>query len=433
MRKLKQEIKERIDMINRGEIPEGYKKTKVGIIPVDWEVKKLKDISNINSKSLDNSVDKNCMFYYYDLSCVDNGNIKHPNEKISFNSLPSRARRIFNTNDILMSTVRPYLKGFAKASFETSDCICSTGFAVISSKNINDIDLIYQNLFSYEIEKQINSLLVGSNYPAINNKDVQNLKIPYSTKQYERKAIGKILSTWDNAMALKEKLLEQKKQQKKGLMQNLLTGKVRLPGFDGEWKKVELGDIVECYNSKSLEKYFNQETGLKVISIGNYSVDGTYIDKGILVELNEETKKYVLNKNDLAMVLNDKTKEGRIIGRVLLIDEDNKYIFNQRTARLVVNNELVLSKYLYYLINSDEFHRKIFSISQGGTQIYINIKPLLRLNTRIPGLLEQESISNFLDAMSKEIKLLEKELEALKEQKKGLMQLLLTGKVRVKV
>jgi type I restriction enzyme S subunit len=225
---MQQEIRERIDMIRRGDIPLGYKKTSVGVIPDNWNVKKIGDISKINLLSLSSDTANDYEFYYYDLSSIDEGKINHPNIKTKYSESPSRARRIFRRNDILMSTVRPNLKGFAKIDFDAEDCVSSTGFAVITVNDEDDFDFLYHNLFSYNIEQQINSLLVGSNYPAINNEDVENLCIPYISIKSEQQKIAAILSTWDKAIELKEKLIAQKQVQKKGLAQNLLTGKIRV-------------------------------------------------------------------------------------------------------------------------------------------------------------------------------------------------------------
>src|SRR5690606_12013993 len=168
-----------------------------------------------------------------------------PDKKIRLSDAPSRAKRLFEKNNILMSTVRPNLQGFTFVDFDTDDCVCSTGFAVVEGKDKSDSMYLYQNLYSEGITNQIKRLLVGSNYPAINGKDVENLKIPYPKDKSERERISYILSTWDNAIDLKGKLIEQKKEQKKGLMENLLTGKVRMPGFEGAWQEVKLGSILK--------------------------------------------------------------------------------------------------------------------------------------------------------------------------------------------
>src|SRR5690606_17465373 len=93
------------------DIKEKYQNTKIGVIPIDWQLKKISDIANVNANNLNANTPINYQFYYYDVSAVDKGKIFHPNEKITFGQAPSRAKRIFQKNDVLMSTVRPNLQG----------------------------------------------------------------------------------------------------------------------------------------------------------------------------------------------------------------------------------------------------------------------------------------------------------------------------------
>ena len=193
-----------------------------------WKKVKLKDIASINKRSLNNKTNDDYEYYYYDLTSVDNGQVTHPAKKIKYKDSPSRARRIFEKSDILMSTVRPNLKGFAYIDFDANDCIASTGFAVISTKRKEESKLVYYHLFSERIETQIKRLLVGSNYPAINIKDVENLQIAYPPTCEERKRVSEIFSIVDNEITLLSKKIFELQLQKKGLMQLLLTGKVRV-------------------------------------------------------------------------------------------------------------------------------------------------------------------------------------------------------------
>ncbi len=161
------------------------------------------------------------------MSSVKSGIIEFPTEKVTFSDSPSRARRILKRDDVIMATVRPNLLGFGYANFDTKYYICSTGFALISHKENSVAQFIYQNLYSRNVESQINKLIVGSNYPAINSSDVQNIKIPYPPFKEQQK-IASILSAVDDKL----KVLSEKKtnyqELKQGLMQQLLTGKIRV-------------------------------------------------------------------------------------------------------------------------------------------------------------------------------------------------------------
>lgn len=204
-----------------------FKDSPLGKIPESWEVVRLGKIADINKNSLSNATSDDYEFKYIDLSAVKTGKIEFPHERIEFSNSPSRARRIIKMDDIIMATVRPNLLGFGHVNFDTENIICSTGFAIISPKENISGQFIYQNLYSKNIESQINKLIVGSNYPAINSSDVQNIKIPLPTLEEQQK-IAAILSSADEKL---EVLAEKKvnyQELKQGLMQQLLTGKIRV-------------------------------------------------------------------------------------------------------------------------------------------------------------------------------------------------------------
>jgi len=183
-------------------------------------------------------------------------------------------------------------------------------------------------------------------------------------------------------------------------------------------------------NGTSLERYFNNQEGYIVISIGNYSTEGNFVETGNYIDrIHSKTlNKFILNKNDLTMILNDKTSVGAIIGRVLLIEADNKYIFNQRTMRLTPKNQ-ILPSFLYYQINCKRTHQDIVNKAKPGTQIYINTDDVIGLNVSLPASKhEQRAIAKALSDIDKLIEALEKLIAKKRAIKKAAMQQLLTGK-----
>ena len=138
------------------------------------------------------------------------------------------------------------------------------------------------------------------------------------------------------------------------------------------WEQRKLGEFGKATGGISIESEFDEHGKYKVISIGSYSEESKYTDQGIRVYKTKKTESRILNKNDLVMILNDKTSSGNIIGRVLLVDKDNTYVYNQRTERIEINKSKFLPEYLYQLLNSDNIREKIICASQGNTQIYVN-------------------------------------------------------------
>ncbi|MDW8517108.1 restriction endonuclease subunit S [Priestia flexa] len=394
-----------------------YQKTEIGKIPRDWEVKKINEIADVNKENLSGNTPAEYEFYYYDLSSVDKGKVLHPTEKLKFADAPSRAKRLFKTNDVLMSTVRPNLQGFTYVDFDSTNSVCSTGFAVIAGKYESDSMYIYQNLFSYGITRQIQKLLVGSNYPAINSKDVENLKVPFPNDNKEREKIASILSTWDKAIELKEKLIEQKKEQKKGLMQKLLTGEVRLPGFKEEWEEVKLGKIATIImgQSPTSDSYNDLQEGIPLIQ-GNADIKKRKTCPRIWTT--KPTKKCL--PGDIIVTVRAP------VGSVALSHHEACIGRGVCAIRGSINQD-----YLYYLlIQKENWWSKI---SQGSTFESVNSNDIKELKVSMPPMMEQQAVSKVLKTFDQDLYLHEKELVEAKKQKQGLMQLLLTGKVRVKV
>lgn len=303
-----------------------------------------------------------------------------------------------------------------------------------NSKKLDSKYLFHHH--QYKKDRIAHRVKSGGAQPFLSLKELRKLNIVVPPLAEQRK-IATILGTWDKAINATERLIDNSKQQKKALMQQLLTGKKRLlddsgKPFEGQWEEVIFGDCIEHTGGTALEKHVIDDAQHHFISIGNYSMDGKYIDKGQRIELNSKTKTKLLNKNDLVMVLNDKTKTGDIIGSTILIDEDNKYIYNQRSERIVPNKEINVS-FFWYLLNSFQIRTEVFSRSQGGTQIYVNFGALKSIALNVPKQEEQKRIATVLTNAYKEIELLEQQLADLKQEKKALMQQLLTGKRRVKV
>lgn len=193
-----------------------------------FQVKKVHELFSINSESLSDETALDYSFYYIDIASVNNGQIDMPCNKITFREAPVRARKRFRYNDILLSTVRPYLHSFAHVDFQSEDCIASTGFAVLSPKKAEYSSIVFHQLFSKDMDRQFKEKLVGTNYPALNSSDVASLEIMIPDDEKLCKYFADILSKQDVLISALEKELYCWKEKKKALVQLLLTGIVRV-------------------------------------------------------------------------------------------------------------------------------------------------------------------------------------------------------------
>lgn len=247
----------------------------------------------------------------------------------------------------------------------------------------------------------------GGAIPRLYNENIANAKLLLPPLP-EQEKIAEILGTWDVAIEKLSRLIEQKKLLKKGLMQKLLTGKTRLPGFSQPWKEVKLGEIADLYQPQTISQEMLIDSGYPV-----YGANGFI---GYFSECNHKTWQIMVTCRGSTCGTVNRTKgPSWITGNAMVINCDKYDIYKI---------------FLYYKLLMERF----FSVISGSGQPQIVRSPLLKWKIYIPSdISEQQAIADVLSAADDEINLLNQKLEAMKEQKKGLMQQLLTGQIRVKV
>lgn len=174
-------------------------------------------------------------------------------------------------------------------------------------------------------------------------------------------------------------------------MLKYITPKIRFQEFDSWWETIKLTDLGISVGGTAIESEFDPDGKYKVISIGSYSEESKYKDQGIRAIYSKKTEKRILEKDDLTMILNDKTSTGKIIGRVLLIDEDNSYVYNQRTQRICLDKNKYVPDFIFQLLNADINRNKIVRSAQGNTQIYVNWSDISNLDYLIPDSFDEQS------------------------------------------
>ena len=272
----------------------------------------------------------------------------------------------------------------------TLDGIISPAYHTLHGDN-TDSRFYYSYFRSYEF---INHGLVPHVYGIRDGRsiDIAGMKtilIPYTSFD-EQKKIGNYIETIDRLITLHQRKCENLKKLKKFMLQKMFpqngenVPKIRFYNFTDTWEQRKLEDFGVATGGTSIESEFIEDGKYKVISIGSYSECSKYVDQGIRTEKTPKTKNRILNKNDLAMILNDKTSSGKIIGRVLLIDADDAYVYNQRTERIEVNHNCYVSEFLYHLLNADNIRAKIIRTAQGNTQIYVNWNVIKNFTYDIP-------------------------------------------------
>jgi type I restriction enzyme S subunit len=192
-----------------------------------WDKKRLGDVADTDPESLSSSTSAEYAFNYIALEDVEMGTLRSHTEQV-FRSAPSRARRKLRKDDVVVSTVRPNLKSHFIFLADNGEWVCSTGFSVLRCKDgVAHPAYVFLQMFGNFIVCQIETLLTGSNYPAINSRDVRALEIPLPRYE-EQIAIATVLSDMDGEIFTLETKLTKARQLKTGMMQELLTGRIRL-------------------------------------------------------------------------------------------------------------------------------------------------------------------------------------------------------------
>ena len=261
----------------------------------------------------------------------------------------------------------------------------------------------------------------------ISFKDYMSINLslpPYA----EQKQVSDFIKRIDERIVIQEQLISSLKKYKRGSLSALfpkkgeITPQYRFAGFTKPWEQRKLRDFGKATGGTSIESEFSKDGVYKVINIGSYSESSVYNDQGIRAIKSDKTSNRVLNKNDLTMILNDKTASGNIIGRVLLIEKSGVYVYNQRTERIEINIDKYDSIFLYEMLNAPNIREKIIKQAQGNTQIYVNWTTIASLDYMIPSRGEQIKIGEYLHSLTNLITLHQHKYDILLSLKNALLQ-----------
>jgi type I restriction enzyme S subunit len=251
----------------------------------------------------------------------------------------------------------------------------------------------------------------------------------------EQKKIAKILSTWDQAITTTEKLLANSQQQKKALMQQLLTGKKRFPSFKDQWRTVCLGKVGQIASAGVDKKINHGEQKVRLLNFLDVFRREFIFDEELTQWVTAPSSKVLqcnVKKGDIFFTPSSETRDELAISSVSAEDMGN-VVYSYHVVRFRLNGDWDFN-FRAYAFQSEDFKRQAYRLGDGSGQRYVISQTNFRnMVVRVPSLPEQKLIGDALLAASKEILVLQQKLVCLKQEKKALMQQLLTGKRRVKV
>ena len=411
------EIKQRIEQICRGEVPEGYKKGKLGIVPEEWEDTSF---STLFTSTSDYTEDLEKYPLY---SLTIEGGVTPKTERYERSHLVKKedSYKIVRPNDYAYNPMN--LRFGAVARYKGDIPVAVSGYYdIFTTVYKSDLPFMDSFLTCGPMITYYNRVSTGSlvEKQRVHFSQFLGFVLPLPSRK-ERVPIAAILTTQDKVVELKEKLLAEKQRQKKYLMQQLLTGKKRLPGFSGEWKEERLGKLF-------LERKETNCEGLQMLAI-----TGT---QGIIP------------RKELDLKDNSSEDKSKYL-RVCVGDIGYNTMRMWQGVSAYSNYEGIVSpaytilkpcpsinaKYFAYLFKMPEIIFLFYRFSQGLVDDTRNLKYENFKKIKVfypPDIEEQAAIAEVLSVTDREIDLLRQNIEQEKQKKKALMQLLLTGIVRVK-
>ncbi|MBI4802606.1 MAG: restriction endonuclease subunit S [Elusimicrobia bacterium] len=427
------------NQINSLKMGQKFKKTPAGEIPVDWGVSTVGDLCQVNPEVLGESTPPDTRLKYIDISSIERtGNISAVKD-IEFKDAPSRAKRIVKAGDIIVSSVRPYLRAFARIIDLSKNLIASTGFTVLRPRSNVDGGYIYQHILSSSFVKYLEGRMVGSNYPAVNASDVAEYQMPVPTI-VEQKKIGRILSDIDGLIDATQIEIEKTKELKRGLMRQLLTRGIGHKKF----KKTAIGKIPADWEIRNLDElstdiyryptYFN----IKYVENGVPEVRGELI--GANGQLEKDTSRYrYISLETAAKFPRTKLEEGDFVlsirgtmGKVAIVTKElSGANMTANLIRISPNRKLVIPHWLLHVLLGESFQKKLAAASSSTTIMTITTPELKNIKFFCPPLKEQQKMVDVLAGLDTQFRTAVSICEKTEELKKGLMKMLLTGKVRV--
>ncbi|ENY8312809.1 TPA: restriction endonuclease subunit S [Clostridioides difficile] len=407
---MKKEIKEKIELIKNKKIPKNYHQNNRELLPDDWEVAKIDNVMNIKNNyrvPISESERKKIqgIYPYYGPTKIQ--------DYINQYNLEGEHVLIGEDGDHFLKYKEKSMTLLVDGKFNVNNHA-----HILQGTNLCNTKWFY---YSFQYKNILSSVTrQGVGRYKLTKEALKEIEFSLPKIEEQRKIIN-IIEVWDRAIGLKQKLFKEKLDQKKGLMERFLAGKVRLKGFND---KVEIKKLKNYINEIKVKNKDNKET--RILSVTNRQGFILQEEKFDRIIASSDVSNYkIVKKGEFAY------NPSRVnVGSLDLLTNFDSGLLSPMYVIFECNHRLD-KDYLYQFLKSDMFLKYVPRLLQGSVRDSLSFESLQQVRISMPKVEEQEAIANILKTSDKEIKLLGKEIELLKEQKKGLMQLLLTGIVRV--
>jgi type I restriction enzyme, S subunit len=394
------------------EVRPGYKQTEVGTIPDDWEVAMIGSLASFTSGM--------------------GISVATLSQQSSDNPIP-----VYGGNGIAGYTQRPIVHEpvvvIGRVGQKCGEVYLTEGPAWITDNALYPRS-IYRALdvrfFSLALKAAgLNNVRNRNDLPLVTQAILSSVPIPFPPNKAEQEAIAEALSDADALIEALEKLLAKKRQVKQGAMQELLTGNKRLPGFPDKWVDFQLSDLGKFSRGKGIKRDETVPDGFPCIRYGEiYTHHNDYIRAFYsFIPLKIAKQSQRINKGDLLFTGSGETAEG--IGKCVAFLGDEEAYAGGDVVIFTPSNQNSL--YLGYLMNHTSIVAQKARMAQGDAIVHISAQKLGQLHLILPSIEEQTAIAEILSDMDAEIAALEAKLAKARQVKQGMMQELLTGRLRL--
>lgn len=398
-------------MTNPNNIPQGYKMTPLGIIPEEWKVKRLGDVAQSFSGGTPKA--GNAKYYDGNIPFIRSGEIHQKDTTLFLSELGliSSSAKMVQKGDLLMA-----LYGANSGDTAVSQINGAINQAILCIRPHNLLVSFLCSFLRLKKDIYIAKYLQGGQ-GNLSGEIVNNYMIPIPPIEEQHK-ITEVLDTWDKAIEKQTQLIEKLELRKKGLIQQLLSGKKRLPGFSGEWKKVKAGLL---FGSSSIRS--NKLEPLLSVTQDKGVVPRDMLETRVTMPKGDLSSFKLVNAGDFVISL--RSFEGGL--------EYSKYRGIVSPAYTVLNKKIDISDVFYkvYFKSYDFIQRLAVAVIGIRDGKQISYSDFCYIKIPYPSLQEQNAIANVFVSCDDEILLAKQKLNHFQQQKKGLMQVLLTGKKRV--
>ena len=388
-------------------IPSGYKPSPLGPIPEDWEVKRLGDLCfDIFSGSNKTRIDSGKYTVYGSTGVIGKTDeYKYEGERILVARVGAHAGQV----------------SIASGKYDVSD-----NTIIVENQDCYSLYFAYQ----YLISSNLNKMVFGSGQPLITAGMLKRMFVVYPPFEEQLK-INNVLQLWDTAIAKQTALIEQLTLRKRGLMQQLLTGKKRLKGFEGEWKEVRLGEIGVFFKGGGVPKDSIISAGHKCLTYGDLYTKYDYVIFDVKSYIDDDTanESVKIQYGDICFAGSGETKEE--IGKCAAFIDDVEAYAGGDILILRTDQEQCSDIFLGFLLNMPIAANQKAAKGQGDAVVHISKEALSNINCLFPSKEEQQAIASVLTSMDNELSALEAKRKKYEQIKRGMMRQLLTGRIRL--